>query len=220
VLTTDKRGRERVDRVGYEVCVLNALRDALRRREVWVMGADRYRDPDEDLPQDFEERRGAYYEELGVPLKAERFVEGLRVEMRAELEALDHTLPKNPHVRITGAKGGWTSLLPLAPLPAPPNLGRLRAEVAARWPMTGLLDPQGSRPARGLHRHVRHLGHQGGPAQSGALLCLYGLGTNTSLKRVSAGDPGGATTGTCVTSRGSTQPLGEEVLVDGGWTRL
>lgn len=52
VVSMDERGRERADRVGYEVCALKALREALRSREVWVVGADRYRDPDEDLPRD------------------------------------------------------------------------------------------------------------------------------------------------------------------------
>ena len=35
VVRADERGRERVDRVGYEVCALKALREALRSREVW-----------------------------------------------------------------------------------------------------------------------------------------------------------------------------------------
>jgi hypothetical protein len=34
-----------VERVPYELCVLIALREALRRREVWVEGAGRWRDP-------------------------------------------------------------------------------------------------------------------------------------------------------------------------------
>ena len=40
----------RVEQIPYELCVLIALRDALRRREVYVQGAGRWRDPDEDLP--------------------------------------------------------------------------------------------------------------------------------------------------------------------------
>lgn len=44
-----------VTRVPYELCVLVALRDAIRRREVWVAGAGRRRDPEADLPTDFEE---------------------------------------------------------------------------------------------------------------------------------------------------------------------
>ncbi|MGH3847600.1 MAG: DUF4158 domain-containing protein, partial [Pseudonocardiaceae bacterium] len=43
----------RVERIPYELCVLLALRAAIRRREVWIAGAVRWRDPDADLPADF-----------------------------------------------------------------------------------------------------------------------------------------------------------------------
>jgi hypothetical protein len=43
---------DRVERIPYELCVLIALRDALRRREVYVQGAGRWKDPDQDLPAD------------------------------------------------------------------------------------------------------------------------------------------------------------------------
>lgn len=48
-------GRNRVNRITYEICVLEALRVRLRCKEIWVAGADRYRNPDDDLPSDFEE---------------------------------------------------------------------------------------------------------------------------------------------------------------------
>ncbi|MFJ1652577.1 hypothetical protein ACIOC2_14390 [Streptomyces sp. NPDC088337] len=37
----DDQGR--VERIPYELCVLVSLRDALRRREIWVAGANRWR---------------------------------------------------------------------------------------------------------------------------------------------------------------------------------
>ncbi|MEU7991415.1 hypothetical protein AB0B56_41900 [Streptosporangium canum] len=55
---TDKRGLRRVVRMVYEVVAFQALRDQLKCKEVWVVGADKWRDPDEDLPRDFEARRG------------------------------------------------------------------------------------------------------------------------------------------------------------------
>lgn len=55
-----RNGSVRIDRVVYELCVLVALRDGLRSKEIWVVGADRYRNPDDDLPQDFDERRERY----------------------------------------------------------------------------------------------------------------------------------------------------------------
>ncbi|WP_244514776.1 DUF4158 domain-containing protein [Ensifer sp. LCM 4579] len=39
----------RVNRISYELCVLTQLRDRIRSKEIWVVGADRYRNPDDDL---------------------------------------------------------------------------------------------------------------------------------------------------------------------------
>lgn len=36
----------KINRISYEICVLRALRNALRCREIWVEGARRYRNPD------------------------------------------------------------------------------------------------------------------------------------------------------------------------------
>jgi hypothetical protein len=44
----------RIERIPYELCVLRALRDAIRRREISVVGANRWRNPEDDLPTDFE----------------------------------------------------------------------------------------------------------------------------------------------------------------------
>jgi hypothetical protein len=45
----DEAGR--VEWIPYELCVLRSLRERLRRREIWVVGGNRWRNPDEDLPQ-------------------------------------------------------------------------------------------------------------------------------------------------------------------------
>ena len=69
-----------MNRLTYELCVLETLREQLRCKEVWVTGADRYRNPDEDLPADFAERRVTYYGALAPDTVAEgidRLVTGL-----------------------------------------------------------------------------------------------------------------------------------------------
>jgi hypothetical protein len=62
VVEQDTEGRERINRVNYEFCVLQALREKLRCKEIWVVGANRYRNPDADLPADFEVQRDTYSE--------------------------------------------------------------------------------------------------------------------------------------------------------------
>jgi hypothetical protein len=106
------KGPRRVIRTVYEACVFQALRDRLRCKEIWVVGADRWRNPDEDLPDDFETRRAEYYEKLNKPRDAKAFTAQLKAEMRAELGALDTAMPKLPWVTIGAASAAAPSSSP------------------------------------------------------------------------------------------------------------
>ena len=96
VVGADKQGQPRLNRINYELCVLETLREQLRCKEIWVVGANRYRNPDDDLPADFDSRRPRYYAALGQPLDGETFIRDLQAQMRRELAELDRTLPKIP----------------------------------------------------------------------------------------------------------------------------
>ncbi|MFM7852204.1 MAG: Tn3 family transposase, partial [Flammeovirgaceae bacterium] len=71
VVYYDDEGNRRINRVHYEICVLQALRDRLRCKEIWVVGAKRYCNPDHDVPQDFAERRDEYCQALQLPLSGD-----------------------------------------------------------------------------------------------------------------------------------------------------
>jgi hypothetical protein len=73
VMEKDNDGEERINRINYEIVTLQTLRDKLRCKEIWVKGANRYRNPDEDLPADFEERREENYKALKQPLDPEEY---------------------------------------------------------------------------------------------------------------------------------------------------
>ena len=68
----DASGRLNV--ISFELCVLAQLRERVRAKEIWVDGADRYRNPDDDLPADFEMQRDTYYAGLGLTRDAGAFV--------------------------------------------------------------------------------------------------------------------------------------------------
>ncbi len=140
VLERDASGTERINRLAYEVCVLLALRERLRSKEVWVKGANRYRNPDEDLPGDFERERPAYYAALKLPSSADSFLVGIQLEMHEALAAFNDGLATNESVRLLNKDGGWISLLPLPVQTEPTNLLSLKARMLERWPMTSLLD--------------------------------------------------------------------------------
>ena len=191
VVDQDPQGRPRIDRITYEICALEALREQLRCKEVWVAGANRYRNPGEDLPADFDAQRAAHYQALGLPLDAGAFIDGLQEEMRGALAQLDQGLPRNPDVRITSKRGGWISLTPLLPRPSPANIEALKAEVADTWPLTSLLDIVKETDLRlgftdRLRSSTAYEALDRAVLRPRLLLCLNGLGTNAGLKRMNA----------------------------------
>jgi hypothetical protein len=141
VYRTDDRGRQRVVRSAYEIGTFQALRDRLRCKEIWVEGADRWRNPDDDLPADFEDRRGEHYAALRKPLDPTAFIEQLRDELGSELAALDERLPELGWVEVLDrGKRGPIRLTPLNAAPEPTNLRALKAEVRSRWGTVPLID--------------------------------------------------------------------------------
>lgn len=89
VLDECEDGGTRVERIPYELCVLASLREAIRRREVWVVGAVRWRNPDIDLPTDFDAHRASHYKRLGQPLDPTEFITSLRSELSTALDDFD-----------------------------------------------------------------------------------------------------------------------------------
>ena len=193
-LVKDDKHAGAVNRISYEWCVLTTLREKLRCKEVWVKGAHRFRNPDEDLPKDFDTRRGEYYVALEQPLEAKVFVENVRRKMEAALASLNSDLPTNPNVKIVITKKGKgrIQLSPLGPQPEPPNIVALTAALVERWPLTNLIDVLKETELRvHLTEAFRTMGTREvlhpEVLQRRLLLCLYGLGTNAGLKRMCSG---------------------------------
>ena len=78
VIDGEVDGRPRINRITYEIATLSALRDQVRCKEMWVAGADRYRNPEDDVRADYEQRRDDYYTALGLPRDPETLITELR----------------------------------------------------------------------------------------------------------------------------------------------
>jgi len=187
-----KQGK-RINRINYELCVLKVLREKLRCKEIYVKGASRYRNPDEDLPADFNAKRIEYYADLHKPLSADEFIATQKKELQDALTMLDRGMPKNQKVKLIKRNGKpWIKVSPLDPQPEPKNLASLKAEVGRRWSQVYLLDMlkeadlrigfttlfKSPTPHEILPREI---------LQIRLLLCLFGLGTNAGIKRVASG---------------------------------
>jgi hypothetical protein len=82
VVEQDDDGTNRLNRLNDEVCTLQALREKVRVREIWIEGANRYRNPDHDLPTDWNSKRGTSYEALHQPTEADKFIEQVKEDNR------------------------------------------------------------------------------------------------------------------------------------------
>jgi hypothetical protein len=192
---TDSRGRTRVVRGVYEACVFQALRERLRCEEIWVVGAHEWRNPDEDLPSDFETHRAEHYQRLRKPLDPAAFTAGLREEMRAELNVLNDALPGRDWLQITDRKSGAIRLSALDAQPEPRNLRRLKQAVQARWGQVPLIDMVTEAALRtGMLGQLTAVGSREALQRSvlweRLLLVAYAYGTNTGISAVAAGNHG------------------------------
>ncbi len=193
----DEQGR--VARIPYELCVLRALREALRRREIWVAGARRWRNPEQDLPVDFDDHRDRHYAALRQPRDPTAFLATLKDQLGRALATFEGALAAGTTggVQITRRRGEpWLAVPRLEKLPEAPNLGALKDAVERRWGTLDLLDvlkeadfltaftdefttvaSRETLPRATLRRRL--------------LLVLFALGTNMGIRRlVSTGEHG------------------------------
>jgi TnpA family transposase len=194
VVESTEDGAERVNRINYELCVLRALRKRLRTKEVWAEGADRYRNPDHDLPIDFEAKRESYYDMLQAPADPVEFVAKIQTAMRLWLGRFNGGLPTNPKVCLRHQGKSRIGLTPLDKQPEPPNTAALKREIGRRWSDVDLINILKEVDLRlSFTSAFRSTGSRealdAGQLQQRLLLCLFGLGTNIGLKRVASQQP-------------------------------
>jgi len=189
---TDDQGR--IERIPYELCVLIALREALRRREIWVEGAGAWCNPEQDLPENFEDNRDVHYAALNKPLQANEFVDDLKRRHRAALDKLNTALAQDTAggVRIRTKHGqAWISVPKLEKLPEPKNLAAVKAEVGRRWGTIDLLDilKEADFLTGFTEEFVSVATRENLPRktlQRRLLLCLFALGTNMGIRQMVA----------------------------------
>ena len=194
ILQKDSDGNYFIEKTEYEISVLQALREKLRCKEIWVVGAKKYRNPEQDLPQDFEERRSEYYESLNRPEDPEPFVAGLKEAMEKSLLKFNKSIPNDQDVQIDSRKGGRIILTPYEKQPEPKNIESLKKEIFNSWAMVDLLDILKEADLRinftdTLKSTAEREILDPDLKRKRLLMILFALGTNTGLKRIAnAGD--------------------------------
>nr|WSZ18873.1 hypothetical protein OH837_38845 [Streptomyces canus] len=123
----DDKGK--TESIPYELCVLVALRDAVRRREIYAEGAARWRNPEDDPPGDFEATRTVHYAAIRQPLNPKAFIADLKRRMTTGLDRLSPSLADGSAggVKVTTRKGEpWITVPKLEPPDEPTGLQALK----------------------------------------------------------------------------------------------
>ena len=181
-----------IDKMSYELCAMITLREKLETREIWVPGSEKYKNPETDIPPDFDVNRAEYYDDLNLALDANTFIAGLKEELKSHLLEFDQGFARNKLVQINHATRSKTfKVTPLEAQPEPQGLIRIKAEIAERWPMTSLLDMMKEAALdTNFTKAFESIGTRQNMNQATLnkrlIVSLYGLGTNAGLKRISA----------------------------------
>lgn len=130
-----------IDVRAYTFCVLDQLKSAIHRRDVFVQPSWRYADPRANLlaETEWEAMRPIVCRTLGLPPSPQPVLDALALELDRTYVEVAQRLPTNPAVRFETIKGKEELILtPLDQLEEPSSLRQLRKEVAARLPRVDL----------------------------------------------------------------------------------
>lgn len=181
----------KVNKYNYELAVLEELKRFLNFKAIWIKRSYRYRNPEEDIPKDFEQKKQQYYQELGLPLDDKEFITKLQNALERGLENLNSKIPNNNLVKIkTSTVGKNITITPSEAQKDPNNIIALQKEITGRWSSINLIDIlKETDLLTNFTRQMETIAKSSSIEPSGLrkrlLLCLYGIGSNTGLKRIS-----------------------------------
>ena len=126
-----------IKRICYEVYVLKKLADRIRCREIWIEGSFLHRNPDYDLPKDFDASNPENYDNLSLPFDPEEFIKQLKENLSKALEELNNNIKYNRKVRIDDNR---IILSPLEPQKESQNIAYIKKLLQDKWVATNLID--------------------------------------------------------------------------------
>ena len=133
--------KDTIDLHAYAFCVLDGLRKAIPRREIFATPGWRYSDPRIGLLSgpEWETMRPILCRTLSLSAKPEPTLSALSKELDMTYRAVAERLPQNTELGFKNVKGKRKlSLSPLDAIDEPDSLIKLRKEVQSRLPRVGL----------------------------------------------------------------------------------
>ena len=178
----------------FELCVLQKLEKALKNKEVWVEGSYRYRNPDQDLPQDWAEMGMNYCRKHRIPERSEDFVDPIREELASSLKKANEFFSDKRDVYIYYPGNGEKGLFRIPKIvtgPDHPILQEIKQKSLDRWGILDLVDIllEADRQVnftRFFYSTAQRQVLNPDEIRERLLLSLLGRGTGLGLKRIHA----------------------------------
>jgi TnpA family transposase len=136
------------------------------------------------------------YELLNLPLKAKEFIVKLKTSTANNLERLNANIPNNKLVQIKKSKvGNNIKLTPSDPQDEPDNIVKIQQEINNKYSSIHLIDILKECDLRiNFTKTLETIGKSSSlnssDLQKRLLLCIFGIGSNTGLKRISIANDG------------------------------
>ncbi len=181
----------KINRINYELAVLKELRRQLNCKMIWIKGAYRYRDPDIDLPKDFDDKRDYYFNLLGLPKNAHSFIQFEKQQLHEHLSELNDSIIDNEKVSILSKNNGHIKISPYDPQAEPTNIKKLHQTIKNEWSTINLIDILKEVELQVgftdlFHTVATRENLSRETLRVRLILCLYAIGTNTGLKSISS----------------------------------
>lgn len=174
-----------------ELAVFEVIKTQINVKNIWISGSYRYRNPDLDMPPDFDEKEDYYFELLGLWADPKVYIKKLQGRLNEGLQELNDSILSNQKVVIKDRKKqGAIKITPFDPQNEPPNIGLLKLEIAKLWPNLNLIDILKETAMRtGFLKRFESVASREAIPEAillkRLLLCLFGIGSNAGLKRMS-----------------------------------
>ena len=181
----------RINWYAFELALFEKLEIELSVKNIWVNQSYRYRNPEEDVPADFDENEDYYFDLLGLPKDVNVFIEDYKKQMDDKLKEFNDSIVNNLKVIIKyRKKKGSIKVTPFNPQVEPQNIERLKLEIAKQWPHLYLIDLLKEVDDRvGFRERFESVASREAipeeTLRKRLLLCVFGIGTNIGLKRMS-----------------------------------
>jgi len=194
MIVEDEFGTPRIIKHYFELFVLQNLEKALRNKEVWVEGSYRYRNWDQDLPQDLTEKWPYYCNKHKIPYRSEDFIAPIRDELTVELEKANEFFSEKQDVYIYYPGNGERGLFRIPRIvkgPDHPILNEIKQKTMDRWGILDLSDIllEADRQVnftRFFYSTAQRQVLKPNEIRERLLLSLLGRGTGLGLKRIHA----------------------------------